>query len=96
MVAFRRRTSKVVWRQFDDSDNWVVHIPESAQVHLFTAAAQRLWSLIPEDAATFSTADLSTRLAPELQRDADESLIRHIEATLAVMDQAGLTEPVAP
>ena len=94
MDAYRRRTSNVVWRQFDDSDNWVVHIPESAQVHLFTAAAHRLWSLIPED-AYISTADLSTRLAAELQFDDDGSLIAHIEATLAVMDQAGLTESVA-
>ena len=95
MDAYRRRTSNVVWRQFDDSDNWVVHIPESAQVHLFTAAAYRLWSLIPEDASIISTADLSTRLAAELQLDADESLIRHIDATLGVMDQAGLTESTA-
>jgi hypothetical protein len=93
--AWRRRTSKAVWRQFDDSDNWVVHIPESAQVHLFTAAAHRLWNLVPED-ASISTAGLSARLAAELKLDVDESLIRHIEATLAVMDHAGLTEPIAP
>ena len=84
-----------MWRQFDDSDNWVVHIPESAQVHLFTAAAHRLWRLIPDN-ASISTADLSARLSAELKLDVDDSLIRHIEATLAVMDQAGLTEPTEP
>ena len=85
----------MVWRQFDDSDNWVVHIPESAQVQLFTAGAHRLWNLIPEDAA-ISPADLSARLAFELNLDVDEALIRHIEDTLTVMDQAGLAEPIAP
>jgi len=95
VAACRRRTSKVVWRQFDDSDNWVVHIPESAQVHLFTGAAHRLWSLIPED-ASISVADLSTRLSAELHLDDEGTLIRHIETTLAVMDQAGLIESVAP
>jgi PqqD family protein of HPr-rel-A system len=90
---YRRAPSDFcTWRRFDDSEHWVVHSPASGQTHLLTAAAHRLWELVPECGGR-DTSELIDQLQSELGL-ADSALAKTVEDTLAVMDEAGLIEPV--
>jgi len=94
--GYRRRPSdNIIWIRYDDSDNWVVHSPASAQLHLLTASAHLLWTLVPEHTAS-STADLIARLSSAIDRPADASFAQTTAETLAFFDRVGLIEPVTP
>ena len=95
MVALYRQAQSdtCIWLHYDDSDCWIVHSPASGQTHLLTASAYRLWTLIPETG--ISVTELIARLGAEIGHD-DGMLASTVEDTLAVMDGAGLIEPVRP
>ena len=96
MEAYRRRPSEnTVWFRYDDSDNWVVQSPSSAQTHLFTASAHCLWTLIPEGESR-PTTELIAALSMELGREVDDRFVRSMRELLGFMDSAGLIEPAAP
>lgn len=97
MVTLYRRAQSTLctWLRYDDSDYWVVHIPASGQTHLLTAAAHDLWELVPESGVS-SVAELTDRLAASVGDPGSAVLADTVAETLAVMDAAGLVEPVRP
>jgi PqqD family protein of HPr-rel-A system len=83
--------SGLQWKQFDDSDNWVVYHPGSGDVHLLSSAAYLLWQTIASaPAASFE--QLCSALAQSGASQHDE-LVSGVRSTLDVMDAAGLIEP---
>lgn len=85
------KPSSVVWARFDDSSDWVVFNPSSAEVHLINEPARRLWVLatdgLPHEIDDLARALLVpdepvTSAALELTRD-----------TLTFMDDEGLIQP---
>ena len=87
-----RAVDDVIWTKYDDSDEWVVWSLLSGEIHLMTAAAQRLWALAldqPRDAA-----DLVVALASEAGRPVDDEFTAATLETLAFMDDVGLIRPV--
>ena len=96
MSVYRRRPSRdIVWTHYQDSNNWVVFNPASADVHLVTASAHHLWTLVPEDRGR-STAELIAALAADSGCDIDRAFAQTTEDTLAFLDSAGLLESVSP
>jgi PqqD family protein of HPr-rel-A system len=92
--AMRWRTAPhLTWTQFDDSDEWVVYHPASADIHLMTGSAYRLWTLV-SDEQVHSLDELVSRLASDLQRPPDTELAEITRETLAHMDRAGLLWPL--
>jgi|SRR4029453_11568554 len=83
------RVDNVVWTKFDDSDDWVVFSPISAEVQLVNDAAYRLWSVASLDEPR-STQNLMSLLAAEVSRPLDDELRAATSATLAFMDEAGI------
>jgi PqqD family protein of HPr-rel-A system len=88
-----RAATNLSWKQYDDSDDWVVYDPASADVHLLTAAAHLLWTLIAKEQLRTSD-QLVGALAETLQRTADPDLVEATRAALAHMDRLGLILPV--
>jgi PqqD family protein of HPr-rel-A system len=84
----------LVWTSYDDSDEWVVYDPFSADVHLLTSSARVLWTLVA-DGQPHSIEDLVRTLAATLDRAPDDELTRFIRETLASMDRDGLIRPIA-
>jgi PqqD family protein of HPr-rel-A system len=82
----------LVWTSYEDSDEWVVYDPFSADIHLLTASARVLWTLVA-DGQLHSIEDLVTALAAALHRAADAELARFTRDTLSSMDRAGLVRP---
>jgi hypothetical protein len=95
----------LVWTHYDDSEDWVVFHPQSGDVHLLTASAHLLWTLIfDEQACTFR--DLVSALAAASGRPLDslsddlsdrlsnDELTAATRETLAFMDRAGLVRPI--
>lgn len=87
-----RASSDLVWVRFDDSPQWIVYSPESADVHLLNDAAHGLWSLISATPGTSTAQFLSSTVAPAGATAADVAAA--ILDTLASMDRAGLLQPV--
>ncbi len=86
-----RASSDLVWVRFDDSPQCIVYSPASADVHLLTDAAHRLWSLI-SDTPGISTAQLlSSAVTPP--GTTEREVAAAILDLLASMDQAGLVQP---
>ena len=83
----------LVWTQYDDSDEWVVYNPASADIHLVTASARELWSLTA--ASPSSAEELTDALAGRLKRPVDDELIAATDDALSFMDKAGLVRPVS-
>jgi hypothetical protein len=88
-----RGVEGVIWTTFDDSDDWVVCSPVSAEVHLVTAAAHRLWMLACDNEPR-SVSDFVSLLAADAGRAVDDELTNATAETLAFMDEAGLLRPV--
>lgn len=84
----------LIWTRYDDSNDWVVYNPASADVHLLTASAQRLWTLISERPSS-STDTLVVNLAADLDRAVDADLERAVNEAVAFMDGVGLIRPSA-
>jgi len=84
----------LVWTHYDDGDEWVVYDPASGDVHLLTASARNLWSLIA-DRQTYSIEDLVAVVAAQLRQPPDEELMTVTQETLSSMDRAGLVRPIA-
>ena len=92
-IARWQAVTDLVWTHYDDGDEWVVYNPASADIHLLTASAYRLWALISSELPLLSD-DLVSRLAAELGRVADNELATATREALAFMDRAGLIRPV--
>jgi PqqD family protein of HPr-rel-A system len=88
-----RVATQLSWTHFDDSDDWVVYDPASDDVHLLTASAHHLWTLV-SDEQPHSLEDIVAALAADLGRPPDEELTRVTRETLAMMDDVGLVRPV--
>ena len=86
--------SNLIWTHFDDTDEWVVYNPASADIHLLSSAARELWRLIDERPLQ-SAADLVAALAQALARDADADLQTATSDSLAMMDRVGLVRPAS-
>ena len=97
----------LVWTHYDDAEDWVVFHPQSGDVHLFTASAHLLWSLIfderactlPELVSALAAASdrLPGRLPDRLpDRLPEYDLTAATRETLAFMDRAGLVGPISP
>jgi PqqD family protein of HPr-rel-A system len=83
----------LIWTHYDDADEWVVYDPFSADIHLLTASARLLWTLV-SDEQPHSIEDLVATLAAELGRSPDDELTTVTRETLSSMDRAGLLRPV--
>jgi PqqD family protein of HPr-rel-A system len=83
-----------VWTSYDDSDEWVVYDPLSADVHLLTASGRVLWTLVADEQAR-SIEDLVAELATLTGSAPDDELTRFTQEALASMDRAGLIRPIA-
>ena len=83
------RVDNVTWTKFDDSDDWVVFSPISAEVHLVNEAAYRLWSAASLDEPR-SSENLMSLLAADVGHPLDDELRAAASATLAFMDEAGI------
>jgi hypothetical protein len=81
------------WTQYDDSDDWVVHNPASANIQLVTASTHRLWTLLATEGPK-TTAALATAFSGEGAQALDEDYLRNTETALNLMDQAGLVRRV--
>jgi PqqD family protein of HPr-rel-A system len=90
-----RAASDLIWTHYDDGDNWVVYVPASADMHLLTASAHRLWTLISVSHSPSSN-ELAATLAAELGRPLNDELMTATLEALAFMDHAGLVQPVSP
>jgi hypothetical protein len=88
-----RPSPNLVWTRFDDSDEWVVYNKASADIHLVTASAQRLWTLAG-DGQTHSVEELAFALGTSSTGAADGEVIDATRETLAFMDEAGLLLPL--
>jgi PqqD family protein of HPr-rel-A system len=89
-----RPSKDLIWTHFDDSEDWVVYDPASADLHLVTAAAYRLWTLLGDE-QPHSIEDLVAALAAGLGRSADQEFAEMTRETLGTMDRAGLVRPTA-
>jgi PqqD family protein of HPr-rel-A system len=88
-----RAATNLSWKQYDDSDDWVVYDPASADLHLLTAAAHQLWTLIAdEQERTFD--QIVAALAEALGRTANPEFVDATRAALVHMDRLGLIHPV--
>jgi PqqD family protein of HPr-rel-A system len=88
-----RAATGLLWTRYEDSDNWVVYNPASADIHLLTAAARELWRLVDHrPGAPFP--ELAAALAHALGRPSDDELTAVAEEALAGMDHAGLIRRV--
>jgi PqqD family protein of HPr-rel-A system len=85
----------VVWTRFDDNEQWVVYSPASSDIHLLTASAHRLWTLVATDPPS-SSEQLAARLATDLKLPFDREFLTVTSDALAVLDEAGLVRPVTP
>jgi PqqD family protein of HPr-rel-A system len=83
--------STLIWTCYDDGDDWVVYNPVSADVHLMTASAHRLWELIAAGTATVD--GLIPALAADLGCAVDDELRRATTEAIAAMDRGGLIRP---
>lgn len=81
----------LIWKQFSDSDNWVVYHPGSGDVHLMSPSARDLWALI-ESGQARTVPDLFAALRSRSD-EPDERLAQSIRSVLRTMDDAGLIDP---
>lgn len=88
-----RAETALIWTRYDDSDEWVVYNPLSADVHLLSASAHRLWTLVRLQG--LRTDRLIAALAAELGASPDGEFSSVTRETLAHMDRAGLIRAVA-
>jgi len=84
---------QLIWTRYDDGDEWVVYDPFSADIHLLTASARLLWTLV-SDEQPHTIHDLVVTLAAELGRSPDDELTAVTRETLSSMDRAGLLRPM--
>jgi PqqD family protein of HPr-rel-A system len=85
--------ANLVWATYDDSDEWVVYHPASGDVHLLSASAHRLWTLVADDHID-AVEDLVAALAADIGRPVDAELTGAAVSALDFMDRAGLLIPV--
>jgi PqqD family protein of HPr-rel-A system len=90
-----RAAADLIWTHYDDGDDWVVYVPASADMHLLTASAYRLWTLISSSQSSSSN-EVAARLAAELSRPLNDELMTATLEAIAFMDHAGLVRPVSP
>jgi PqqD family protein of HPr-rel-A system len=93
-----RAAEHLVWTHYDDSEDWVVFHPQSGDVHLLTASAHLLWTLIyDEQACTVPAlvAALAEASGRPLDGLASDELTAATRETLAFMDRAGLIQPIS-
>jgi PqqD family protein of HPr-rel-A system len=82
----------LIWTHFDDSDDRVVFHPQSGDVHLVSAAAYLLWTLLAEHTGS-TLAQLTDSLAAALDRPGDAQLGAATSEALTFMDRTGLIRP---
>jgi hypothetical protein len=85
------KASQVVWARFDDSSDWVVFNPSSAEVHLINEPAHRLW-LLATDGQPHVIDDLARALLI-LDEPLTEAVLELTRDTLTFMDDEGLIQP---
>ena len=90
-----RAASGLIWTTFDDSNDWVVYDPASDDVHLLTASAYLLWTLVSDEQA-HTVESLADSLAAASGLPPDENMRATIVKTLISMDDAGLVRPMTP
>jgi len=87
-------SKRLVWTNYDDSDTWVAYNPDSANIHLLTASARTLWTVI--EATPWSTLDeLTGHFAAALGREADTEFAAATRDAVVSMDRMGLIEPIS-
>jgi PqqD family protein of HPr-rel-A system len=82
----------LIWIRYDDGPEWVVFNPASAGIHLLTASARVLWTLLTDE-QPHSSEEMATAVAMELGVAPGEELAATLRETVAVMDRAGLLRP---
>ena len=83
----------LVWTRFEDSDEWVVYHKASANIHLVTASAQRLWTLAG-DGQAHSVEELALAISAGHTGDLHQELLDATRDALAFRDDAGLLIPL--
>jgi PqqD family protein of HPr-rel-A system len=84
-----RRIDGVVWTKYDDSDDWVVYSPISAEVHLVNAAAHRLWNHTSSE-RSLSLQELVHLFAADARVLVDDAVTAATSAHLAFMEESGI------
>jgi PqqD family protein of HPr-rel-A system len=85
--------SDLTWTNYPDSDEWVVYNPVSADLHLLTSSARKLWTLIAAGGGT-SLEEMAEHLAAALGRPVDGEVQDATREAIASMDRVGLVRPV--
>ena len=85
----------LIWTCYDDADEWVVFDPFSADVHLLTASARLLWTVV-SDGQPHAIEDLVATLAAAIDHSPDDELTRLTRDTLSSLDRVGLVRPLPP
>lgn len=83
----------LIWTNYPDSDEWVVYNPASADLHLLTASARSLWTLVADGRDTLDA--LAAALAASLGRPLDAEVADATRDAIASMDRAGLVRPAS-
>jgi PqqD family protein of HPr-rel-A system len=88
-----RAATGLIWTRYDDSDEWLVYNPASADIHLLSDAAHQLWTLTCNEAPLTS----DELLVALLDRNAAlprQEFVAAARETLDFMDEAGLVRAV--
>jgi len=85
-------SSGLIWTRYDDADDWAVYDQASADIHLLTDSAHRLWMLVSTGPAS-SSDQLAASLAVEIGRPLDDQLLTGTREALLSLSEAGLIQP---
>ena len=77
------------WTHYEDSDDWVVHNPASANIQLVTASTRALSVLLTREGPK-TTETLAAAFASDGAQVLDEDFVLATEEALKDMDRAGL------
>ena len=83
-----RAATGLIWTRYDDSDEWLVYNPASADIHLFSDAAHQLW-VLTSGAAPLTADQLVMALFDEPGSSPSQEFIAATRESLAFMDRAG-------
>jgi PqqD family protein of HPr-rel-A system len=84
-----RAATGLLWTRYDDSDEWLVYNPASADIHLLSDAAHRLWALTSGE-APLTADELIVALFDDSESPPAKDFVTATQESLAFMDRAGL------
>ncbi len=85
--------ARLTWRRWGESA--VVFNAASGDTHSLNLLERTALACV-EDRQPVSAGELARRVAEELEIDADEALVRYLDALLAQFDEVGLVVPAPP